>query len=168
MTKEITGTATLDDFVNYEKAEEPKVEFTPPPKKLSRADKKAEKLFVNQALYMIRNPLIVWPGYEDDVTEEMRSKAMINKFANINEIFENQECETMQVNIYLSQASLVQPLTPTFAKMYFYCFSLHYDIAQIFPDPVDRDYHLRLEENERWDFKRLRQWLFKKQVSMLT
>jgi len=67
MTKQF-ATATLDDYVNYKKSEEPQVKFTPPPKKLSRSEKKEEKLFVDQALYMIRNPLIVWPGYEDDVT----------------------------------------------------------------------------------------------------
>lgn len=138
------------------------------PKKRKRSEKQEEKLFVNSCMYMIRNPIIVVPGYEDDVTKEMSEKAMIDKMAHIKEIFEKKECEAMQVNIYLSQVSLTMPLTPMFSKMYFYCFAQHYDFSQVFPDPEDRDHHTRMEENELWEFHRLRQWLFKQQVKMIT
>jgi len=104
---------------------------------MNRQERKEEKLFVDSMMYVIRNPVVVPPGFKDYPNQEMMLKAYIDKMKNVDEIFRTKRAGTMDLVIYLSAASNMGTLSPVDQRVYFYCFSKHYDISKVESDPVD-------------------------------
>lgn len=116
-----------------------------------------------QMLYMINTPIIVSPGYEDSVTEEQKSKHQLEALGNISEIFENKQSTDFSAMLYISNASLMGPLSEEQRHIYEFIFSQFYDFKAL----IGKDPPKELSETEALELKKLKEWIFKKQVEHL-
>ena len=124
-------------------------------------EKQEKKLFENSIMYLIQNPIMVPPGYKDSLSKEMVFKAFADKTINLQEIMKTQLAGTMDLCIYLSCMSMIDPLNRIHTKIYFYCFSKHYDITKILPDKRERELMLNLDDNEKEEMQKLQRQIFR-------
>jgi hypothetical protein len=124
--------------------------------------KNLENDFVDRLMYVFKAPIIVWPGSESDITEEMHSKSTLYRLALIataQKLIEATEYEAM---LYIMTASLANPLAHSATKIYGSLFCKFY--------PNNAGLMEGLEKPSEWelqDLKRLQQWIFKQQIKTL-
>jgi hypothetical protein len=122
-----------------------------------REEAKAEEAFVQDMIYRIAAPTLCWPGYEEDITQEMKEKARIARLAKRGL---DQECTDYEACLYLMTASQVAPFDRVWFKIYASLF------AKAFPDKskeIFRDPE-QLESYEEQELHRFKQWIYKKQI----
>jgi len=120
-----------------------------------------KKLFTKSMLYVMQNPIMVPPGYKDSLNNEMVMKAFADKMKNINQIMKTQLAGTMDLCIYLSCMSMIGPLTREQTKIYFHCFSKHYDLTKILEDEKEREFMINLDDNEIEEMQKLQRSIFR-------
>ena len=75
------------------------------------------KEFELATLYSVCAPIIVTPGAEDDVTDDMKEKYKLEAIIHIKEIFEKEEAPDYHALLWLSFASLTTAPSTIFAKI---------------------------------------------------
>ncbi len=111
-------------------------------------------------LYRSAAPFMVWPGYEDSITAEMKARAMLARLANPI----TGQCSDYEACLYLMTASQVAPFGHTWYKIYatVFCRCFPEHAATIFGDQME---HLEsYEEAQLRDFKA---WVYKRQIEAI-
>ena len=101
-------------------------------------------------------PIIVFKGYEDLVTEEIKIKIMAERLK------ENDDTATdYEAMVYLHTASLAAPLSEDWRNIYTYLFSKYY------PEHAERIgvYNEKLKEREKRKLVDLKKWICKQQMN---
>ncbi len=131
-----------------------------PPKK--RKDE-AKRDFVNHFLYVFKAPIVTMPQYEDLITSEMKEKTTIYRLVGAKEI-DQERCTDYEAMLYLHTASLMNPFSHSWYKIYMHTFSKFYDINMI----LNSDEKLeKIYDNEMDDLNHLKSWIYKKQIDQI-
>lgn len=101
-------------------------------------------------------PIIAYTGWEDMVTEEMKNRIQIERFANPSA----KTATDYEAMIYLHTASLATPLSREMQEIYSFLFSKH-NAEKAKEIGVYKD---RITEREQYELKRLKNWLYQKQT----
>ena len=124
--------------------------------------KKTEKEFVDRMLYVLKAPIIVFKGQEDTVTEEMKTKANLERLSQNIRDSEKEECTDYEAMLYISSASLVAPMSHEWAVLYTHLFLQVYPEHSELQEGVEKPH-----EYELGLLKDLKAWIYKKQVQAL-
>lgn len=125
-----------------------------------------EKKFVDTMMYMMIAPTIVAPGYEDQITKEMKNKAQLYRMAGQQNI-EQERATDYDALLYLMTISFLQPLTQSWKKIYLNLFLKYHNISEIVSEPEKQYWILRdkeLDEEELHSLHKLQRWIFKRQM----
>lgn len=128
---------------------------------MSPLPKSADKKLELQLLYSINTPIIVTPGAENDVYDDMKEKYKIETLLNIKEIFEKEEAPDYHALLWLSFASLHTAPSPIFGKI------LIQLTKKFFSEKADFIKEEKLEEYEQQELNKLKKWIFKSQIKHL-
>lgn len=168
---------SFDDFLNYNKTEEPKVDWNKPTedkktveRKLNREEKKAQKEFVDTVMYGLSAALIFSPGgWGEDFPKSTIEMANIHRLAQAAKCYDEQKCTMMDAALYMSTCSMVAPLTHEWYKIYMHAFSksMPDKFKILFEDEKSVKQDAELEANEVDDLNRLRHWIFKHQIEYI-
>ena len=123
--------------------------------------KSQNKKLALQTLYLISAPIIAVPGYEDDVTDEMKQKYQLEAKLNIKEIFEKEEAPDYHALLQLSQTSLSIAPSQTFGKIQLQL------TKKFFGEKTDWFDEEKLQSYEERELLKLKKWIFKKQIEHL-
>ncbi len=123
--------------------------------------KSEDKKLTLQTLYLISAPIIAVPGYEDDVTDDMKQKYQLEAKLNIKEIFEKEEAPDYHALLQLSQTSLSTAPSQIFGKIQLQL------TKKFFGKETDFIDEEKLEMYEERELLKLKQWIFKKQIEYL-
>jgi hypothetical protein len=129
-----------------------------------RSQPQEEKQFVNQMMYLLTAPHLAWPGWEDLL---QRHKAEITKqrLVHHREIFENQMCTEFEAMLYLSTASMANPISHDWVETYGWLFRRWNPEAGQDSWGEARDPGLAPGQVEQ--LNRLRRWIYRQQVNRL-
>lgn len=108
-------------------------------------------------------PIITVPGYETDIQQAWKDKINLERLVHIADPKTEGQATDFEALIYLSHASLAAPMSTQWYHVYRYLFSLYWKEAYgtIFnEDPA-------LDEQEKLELKKLKEWIYKKQVEHL-
>lgn len=122
-----------------------------------------EKDFVDRLFYVFKAPIIVWPQFEDTITKEMQANVTLHRlsmFATAKTINAASEYETM---LYLSSASLANPPSHEWTKIYIHLFGKFYPKQAEILGNTEKPNDYELNEY----LVRLRVWIFKQQMQAL-
>lgn len=119
------------------------------------------KEFALTTLYSVCPLIIVTPGAEDDVYDDMKEKYKLEAILNIKEIFEKEEAPDYHALLWLSFASLSTAPSPIFAKIQLQL------MKKFFGDKTDFIAEEKLEPYEEKELSKLKKWIFKKQIEHL-
>lgn len=139
----------------------------PVPKKMTREEKKDQKIFVDTVMYGLSAPLIFPPGgWGESYPKERANYASIIRLASSIECYKSQMCTVMDAHAYLFAQGLVAPFTHSWSKIFFYCMSkaLSKEWKIMVADDKWLERDAELDINEIDDLNRLRSWIFKHQV----
>ena len=126
----------------------------------TRLAKKQEKEFVDTMMYGLRAPLIVTPSYVDGVTSEQTDKHRLYCIAKAIECVKNKEATDYDAMLYYSYASLECSPSRDNAECYMYLFFKFYKDAEKTLGTKCPE----LDVNQFESIKKLKQWIFKKQM----
>ena len=143
------------------------IEYEPVKRKLSREEKKEEKIFVDTILYGLTAPLIFGPGgWGETYPEEMRSYGRIIRLASSIKCHDSQMSTKFDAHAYLYSMSFVSAMGHSWTKIFFHCFAAaHSDKWEILlKDPMFTKMDIELDPNEVEMLDRLRRWIYKNQV----
>lgn len=101
-------------------------------------------------------PIIAYKGWEDMVTEEMKNRIQIERFANPSD----RTATDYEAMIYLHTASLATPLSREIQEIYSFLFS-KYNPEKAREIGVYKD---RITERQQHELSRLKNWLYQKQT----
>jgi hypothetical protein len=103
-------------------------------------------------MYRVSAPFIVWPGYEDTITPDMKQRATLARLANPR----NEQCSDYEAALYLMTASQVAPFDHTWYKIYATVFSRCFpeQAAMIFGDHMEQ-----LESYEEAQLRDFKAWI---------
>jgi len=104
-------------------------------------------------------PIIVWPGYEDMVTDEMRDKI---KFSRLSEPF-TKTATDYECMVYLHTASLAGRPSDRWCGIYEHLFSQSYS-EQAKKIGIYSD---ELNDVEKRELVRLRDWIYEQQMKAI-
>lgn len=110
-------------------------------------------------MYVFSAPILVWPGYEDTVLSEQRGRVTLERLALSATAKEMLECTDFEVCLYLSSASLSQPMSHTWTKLYTHVFCKAFPQHKELGEGIEK-----VQEYEMHELKRLKQWIYKKQM----
>lgn len=102
-------------------------------------------------------PILAYKGWEDVVTEEMRNRVQLERFANPLA----KTATDYEAMIYLHTASLATPLSRELQEVYSFLFSKYCEKKA----KEIGVYKERLDELEQHELLRLKNWIYKKQKS---
>ncbi len=103
------------------------------------------------------------PQYEDLITPDMKEKTTIYRLAGTKEI-DKQRCTDYEAMLYMHTASLMNPFSHSWYKLYLHTFSKFYDINMI----LDKDEKLeKIYDNEMQDLNHLKSWIYKRQIDRI-
>jgi len=159
----------LDGF-NMQQGKSDPIEYEVVKRKLSREEKKEEKIFVDTILYGLSAPLIFGPGgWGETYPDEMRSFGRIIRLAESIKSHDSQMCNKFDAHAYLYSMNFVAPMGHSWTKIYFHCFAAaHNDKWKILlEDPMFSKMDIELDTNEEYDLNRLRRWIYKNQVEAI-
>ena len=127
----------------------------------NRRDGGGEEL-VNQMMYLLTGPYVGFPGWED-LLRNHKDRIIVERMKHHKEIFETQQCSEFEAMLYLSTASLAQPIGHDWAQIYLYLFNgVMPEVAKDLDVLPDRP---ELNENQKDDLLGLRRWIFKQQMA---
>ena len=96
---------------------------------------------------------------EETLTADMTAKVKMYRLADAAKKGELYECTDYEASLYLSCASLANPLSYTWTKLYVHVF------MKCFPDRTEIQEGIQTpDEWELQDLTRLKQWIFRKQI----
>ena len=131
---------------------------------MTRKRDREGQAFVDQMMYMIVGPLIGYPGWEDELRNH-KTEITVQRMVHHEEVFRDQVCTEFEAMLYLSTASLAQPISHDWGQVYFWLFSRWKpEIAKaqdLLPDRPE------LNVNQKDDLVGLRRWMFKQQMAHL-
>ena len=119
------------------------------------------KEFELATLYSVCTPIIVTPGAEDDVYDDMKEKYKLEAIIHIKEIFEKEEAPDYHALLWLSFASLTAAPSVIFGKIQIQL------TKKFFADKTDFIAEEKLEPYEENELLKLKKWIFKKQIENL-
>jgi len=101
-------------------------------------------------------PIVVFKGFEDLVTEEMKARITLERLSNP---FSNTATD-YEAMVYLHTASLAVPFSEEWRNIYMYLFSKYY------PKHAERIgvYKDELTELEKRKLEDLKKWIYKQQM----
>jgi len=127
-----------------------------------KRDREGQAL-VDQMMYLLVGPYIGFPGWEDIwQVNDNKTTARVHRLAHHKEIFETQQATEYEAMLYLSTASLAQPISHDWAQIYLHLFNgVMPEVAKDLDVLPDRP---ELNVNQQDDLARLRRWIFKHQM----
>ena len=164
---EIQTTFENFDFTNKPQQVEP---LEPETKPQSASDKREEKKFVDTLMYGLSSPMVYAPGgWGDSFPKATVEMANILRLAHCSDCIDNELCTMYDAMLYMSTCSNVAPLQHSWYKIYMHSFRegnpTQWKILIKDDEWMERD--ADLNENELYDLKRLRSWIFKRQISYI-
>ncbi|MDP3063743.1 MAG: hypothetical protein Q8O40_11130 [Chloroflexota bacterium] len=121
-----------------------------------------DKEFVDFFLYLLKAPLILFPGWEDTFQERMKD-VRLQRMIHYREIFTQKMCTEYEAMLYVSSATLVHPPSHDWYVIYMYLFRRwRPDAADSLE--LDASEGTKLNPNQQEDLDRLRLWVFKHQM----
>lgn len=111
---------------------------------------------VENQLYRLFAPIIVWPGCEDLVTDEMKERLRISRLSEpLAKTATDYECM-----VYLHTASLAAMPSDRWCRIYEHLFS------QAYPEQAKKIgvYRNGLNDVEKRELMRLRDWIYEQQM----
>lgn len=136
----------------------------PVEKPLTPAQEKREaQRFVSQFMYAITAPRLTWPGHED-IWRSMGKKddVTLRRLAGLKEIFETEMCCELEAMVYLSTASMENPMHGDPFEAYLYLFK-RWDPEMAKKIPIGPE-HDELKFEAKDFLIRLREWIFRTQL----
>ena len=123
-----------------------------------------DKEFVDFFMYLLKAPVIVYPGWEDSFRDQW-DKVLMERMVHHKEIFTQQMCTEYEAMLYVSSATLVAPPSHDWYVIYMWLFRRWNKEAaeQIGMDDVRE----KLNINQQEDLGRLRRWIFNGQRNHL-
>jgi len=135
--------------------------------------RKETQAVVDATIYLLRAPYMYFPPW-GDVWEanSNKEKAVFQRMARHKEIFETEQCSEFEAMLYISTASLEQPLAHDWSQVYFWLFRRYMPVAAAAIDAElsDSGYHPcpeELDPNERELLASLRRWMFRSQMARI-
>ena len=117
-------------------------------------DRKIERL-----AKALTSPVIAFRGGEGYVTEDMKFKIKIHRLKALKENKElKDEATDYEAMVYLSSASLCQPLSQMWLNIYFHLFSKYYPEQA---KEIGINHNLNTQEER--ELNRLKEWIFRQQ-----
>lgn len=123
--------------------------------------KSQNKKFTLELLYSVSPPIIVTPGAENDVTDDMKEKYKLEALLHIKETFEKEQAPNYHVLLWLSFASLSTLPSTIFTKIQLQL------TKKFFSEKCDFVKEEELEIHEQRELTKLGRWIFKKQIEDL-
>lgn len=118
-----------------------------------------EEDFVDRLMYVFKAPIITWPSFESDITQEMHATATLHRLAMTATALKIEEATDYEAMLYIMTASMVNPLSHSWVKIYGYLFGKFY--------PQNAQLNEGLEKPSEWelsrDLKQLKTWIYRKQ-----
>lgn len=111
---------------------------------------------VEKSVRKLFAPIIAYQGWEDAVTEEMKHRIQMERFATS----PSETATDYEAMVYLHTASLATPLSREMTNVYSYLFS-KYHTEQAKKIDVYTD---KISEAEERELSRLKEWIFQKQM----
>ena len=113
---------------------------------------------------MLVAPYLAFPGWEGIYEANAnKERARAARMVHHQEIFETQQCSEFEAMLYISSATLAQPVSHDWANIYMHLFQRWDPEAaaklQIEPDRPE------LNENQKDDLAGLRRWIFNQQIA---
>jgi hypothetical protein len=113
-------------------------------------------------MYLLTGAFVAWPGWEDLMTRH-KDDITLQRLAHGTEILRDQLCTEFEAMLYLSTASLAQPISHNWYEIYMWLF------RRWNPEGAKS---INLEERELYqtqveDLNRLRRWIFRTQMDRL-
>ncbi len=130
----------------------------PTPKPRRKSPEKESEEFAQLFVHILRAPMVVWPGYEEDFKDKW-DKVLIERLAHHQDFVEGR-CTEYEAMLYISTTTLVAPPSHNWFNIYMWLFNRYMPEAAKANDlvgPAD------LEGSEAEDLERLRRWIFKSQ-----
>lgn len=122
-------------------------------------DREAGLKMMEQAVEALTSPIIGWTGWADSITFEQKARIKVERLKQIAEAKgEKIEMATdYEAMVYIMTASLSQPLSNSFQRIYFLLFK------KFFPENSDfiPEYEAKLEGYDQTELDRLKRWLYK-------
>jgi len=118
---------------------------------------------MTQVMYGLVAPLITWPGYEDHFPKEKRIEAQMMRLARVTEIFRTKQATEMDAMLYLSSASLINPMGHKWARIYGHLFARYMNDPEKMRKAGLPTYE-ELDPDEDEMLARFRQWIFRRQL----
>jgi len=128
---------------------------------MSLVSKSQDKKFTLQLLYSVSPPIIVTPGAESDVTDDMKEKYKFEALLHIKEIFEKEQAPDYHILLWLSFASLDIAPSQIFGKIQLQL------TKKFFSEKCDFVKEEELEIHGQRELEKLGHLIFKKQVENL-
>lgn len=125
---------------------------------MSIVPKIEDKKFTLEPLYSVSPPIIVTPGAENDVTDDMREKYKLEALLHIKEIFEKEQAPDYHILLWLSFASLTTAPSQLFGKIQLQL------TKKFFSEKCDFVKEEKLDIHEQKELEKLGHWIFKKQI----
>ena len=151
--------ATLGDQFGFDK-----VEATPSPKRNKKDD-----AWINELMWALTGPIMVWPGYEDMMMpEDIKSGIQMERMISV--MTHDKLASEVETMWYISTATLAQPPNHDWTEIYMYL-CRRWMLAKVkeedkLPDFLRKPIELS-EYMQKPDLARLRRWLFDKSMKAL-
>ena len=119
---------------------------------------KMDEDFVDRLMYVFKAPIITWPGFESDITQEMHVNVTLHRLAMTATALKIEEATDYEGMLYIMTASMANPLSHSWVKIYGYLFGKFY--------PQNAHLNEGLEKPSEWEFRELKQlkvWIYRKQ-----
>ncbi len=113
------------------------------------------------SMYALTAPIIVWPGTEPEF-DKLKIKAQIARFNKIGDRDRSEAATDAEVALYLSSASMIEPLNSDWAKVYGYAARKAFPVI-----PKDIDIPEKLDSEQQKLYDGLARWIFKQQAEAL-
>lgn len=125
---------------------------------------KAEADFVDRLLYVLKAPIIAWPGCESTITEEQCANAKLHRLAMTATALKLEEATDYEGMLYIMTSTLANPPSHTWYKIYMHLFCKFYpEQSKMLGDNLEKPEEYELTR----DLKGLKVWIFKKQMQAL-
>jgi hypothetical protein len=160
----------LDIYFDTQILEAAKEETNKPEPKLSRQDKKEQKLFVDTIMYGLTAPIVFGSRqWASSFPEDLIERARMLRLAKSAEIMKEQMCTLLDCVAFFYPMSMDAPMRHEYVKMYMYCYKHglpeKWDIM-INSDP-DLERMTDLHENEHEELRIIRRKIFNRQMNQV-
>ena len=134
------------------------------------SDAKEEEKYVDLLVHALTAPLIVWPGFEDDLLfREKKERAILARLAMLARDKAYDRATDLEIALYMSSASLGAggPLPQDAADVFMYATRHSGFEASFDADDMLKDEGKKLDYEAEDLYKRLGRWIFEKQKEAL-